>query len=209
MPTRPAWATSCERPRDRDGLRMDDPEWHFTAKGPFTGACDRRGVYTISYGNAAAEAGNFGQLARRLTIPEGAERVMLRVYQSDDYCGGREPKMVGDRRVSTSMNMKEGYRFRQVLIDDAVVAETDVLGRNVQPARERIQWYDVTEVVQGKREVTLALKVVDRKDTGEEPFPTDCYLRLRRSPHRFRPHRRQAARGRRLRGSRRGDGALG
>jgi len=163
-------------PEGQDGLRMDDPEWRFTAKGAFTGSFDRRDVYTISYGTAATEADNFGQLARRLEIAEGAERVLLRVYQSDDYCGGREPKMVGDRRVSTSMNVKQGYRFRQVLIDDTVVAETDVLGRNVQPASERIEWYDVSDAVKGKREVTLALKVVDRKDTGEETFPTDCYF---------------------------------
>ena len=159
-----------------DGVRMDDSHWRYTSLGPFTGRCDRRGVYTISHGNARSEAGNFGQLARRVDIPEDAQRVMLRVYQTDDYCGGPEPKMVGDRRVSTSMNVKEGYRFRQVLIDDAVVAETDVLGRNVQPARDAIQWYDVTDAVRGKREVTLALKVVDHRGTGEESFPTDCYF---------------------------------
>jgi len=163
-------------PEGQDGLRMDDSQWRFTAKGPFTSAYDRRGVYTISYGTAPAVAGNFGQLTRRVKIAEGAERVLLRVYQSDDYCGGREPKMVGDRRVSTSMNVKQGYRLRQVIIDDAVVAETDVLGRNVQPASERIQWYDVSDAVKGKKEVTLALKVVDRKSTGEETFPTDCFF---------------------------------
>ena len=159
-----------------DRLRLDDPGWHFTATGPFRGNCDRRGVYTIAHGNDPAGAGNFGKVARQLQIPEGAQRVMLRVYQSDDYCGGQEPKMVGDERVSTSVNMKEAYRFRQVLIDDNVVAETDVLGRNVQPARDRVQWYDITDMVHGKREVTLSLQVVDRKDTGEEPFATDCYF---------------------------------
>lgn len=163
-------------PEGQDGLRLDDTEWRFTAKGPFTGSYDRRGVYTISCGAAPSEAGNFGQLARRFKVDETAERVLLRVYQSDDYCGGREPQMVGDRRVSTSMNVKQGYRFRQVLIDDAVVAETDVLGRNVQPASERIQWYDISDAVKGKSEVTLALTVVDRKGTGEETFPTDCYF---------------------------------
>ena len=163
-------------PTGWDRLRLDDPDWQFTAEGPFTGACDRRGVYTISYGKEATQAGNFGQLTRQLQMPQGAVRVMLRVYQSDDYCGGREPKMVGDERVSTSMNRKEAYRFRQVLIDDQVVVETDVLGRNVQPARERIQWYDVTDLVRGKQAVSLALRVVDRKDTGEETFPTDCFF---------------------------------
>ena len=163
-------------PQGSDGLPVDDPAWRFTAQGPFTGKSDRRGVYTISYGKEPTQAGNFGQLARRVKIPEAAKRVMLRVYQSDDYCGGQEPKMVGDRRVSTSLNAKQGYRFRQLLIDDAVVAEADVLGRNVQPARERIEWYDVTEAVKGKREVTLALRVIDRQGTGEEAFPTDCYF---------------------------------
>ncbi len=179
--TRPeAYAASLNEimaaPTGWDRLRLDDPEWQFTAKGPFNGACDRRGVYTISHGKEVGQAGSFGQLARQLPIPAGAERVMLRVYQSDDYCGGREPKMVGDQRVSTSMNRKEAYRFRQVLIDGEVVVETDVLGRNVQPARERTQWHDVTDRVRGKREVTLALKVVDRKGTGEELFPTDCFF---------------------------------
>ena len=169
-------ADVMQMPEPRDGLLLNDPQWRFTAKGPFTGGHDRRGVYTISYGKSPTEAGNFGQLTRRLKIPEGVKHVMLRVYQSDDYCGGGEPKMVGDRRVSTAMNMKEGYRFRQVLIDDTVVDEADVLGRNVQPARKRTQWYDVTDVVKGKQEVALTLKVVDRKSTGEETFPTDCYF---------------------------------
>ena len=163
-------------PLGSEGLPLDDPAWRFTAKGPFTGKSDRRGVFTISYGKEPTRAGNFGQLTRRVKIPEGAKRVMARVYQSDDYCGGQEPKMVGDSRVSTSLNAKEAYRFRQVLIDDTVVAETDVLGRNVQPARKRIKWYDVTEAVKGKGEVTLTLRVVDRTDTGEDTFPTDCYF---------------------------------
>ncbi|MHB8901467.1 MAG: RIFT barrel domain-containing protein, partial [Thermoguttaceae bacterium] len=165
-----------QTPAGWDRLRLDDPAWQFTAKGPFTGKCDRRGVYTIACSNDATQAGNFGQVARQLQIPRNAQCVMLRVYQSDDYCGGQEPKMVGDQRVSTSMNMKEAHRFRQVLIDDAVVVETDVLGRNVQPAHARVQWYDITDVVRGKREVTLTLKVVDRKNTGQEAFPTDCYF---------------------------------
>ena len=163
-------------PEGQDGLRMDKSEWRFTSTGPFTGTYDRRGVYTISHGKEPSSPGNFGQVARRVTIAEDAQRVMLRVYQSDDYCGGREPKMVGDQRVSSSMNMKQGYRFRQVLIDDVVVAETDVLGRNVQPASERIGWYDISDAVKDKEEVTLALKVVDRKGTGEETFPVDCYF---------------------------------
>ena len=163
-------------PEGWDGLRVDDAQWRFTSKGPFAGKCDRRGVYTISHGDDPAEAGNFGQVARRVRVPEGARRVMLRVYESDDYCGGAEPKMVGDRRVSTSMNVKEGYRFRQVLVDGVVVAETDVLGRNVQPARDRIRWHDVTEAVRGKGEVDVALRVVDRRGTGDEPFPTDCFF---------------------------------
>ena len=175
-----AYATSLAEimhtPQGSDGLSLDNPAWQFTAKGPFTGKSDRRGVYTISYGKEPTQSGNFGKLARQLEIPAGARRVMLRVYQSDDYCGGQEPKMVGDTRVSTSRNAKEAYRFRQVLIDDAVVTETDVLGRNVQPARERIEWCDVTDAVKGKREVTLALRVIDRRGTNEETFPTDCYF---------------------------------
>jgi len=169
-------ADIMQMPEGQDGLRMDNSEWRFTSIGPFSGAYDRRGVYTISHGKEPSAPGNFGQVARRVTIADGAQRVMLRVHQSDDYCGGREPKMVGDQRVSSSMNMKQGYRFRQVLIDDVVVAETDVLGRNVQPASKRIGWYDISDAVEGKEEVTLALKVVDRKGTGEEAFPVDCYF---------------------------------
>jgi len=163
-------------PRGRDGLRLDDPAWEFTSKGAFTGKCDRRGVFTISPPDAPSVAGSFGQVARKVALPADASQVMLRVYQSDDYCGGTDPTMVGDRRVSSTENMKKGMRFRQVLVDGEVVHEEDVLGLNPNPAVERIQWHDITNAASGKREVSVALRMIDKQGSGEAKFLTEAFF---------------------------------
>ena len=162
-------------PKGSGGLPLADAEWKFSKRGPFTGENDRRGVFTIGHPDAPSEAGNYGQLARVIRVPKDAKRCQLRVYQSDDYCGGYEPKMVGDRRVSRTLNRREGYRFRQVLVDGKVIHEEDVLGRNPLPAAKRVQWFDVTELAKGKDAVEVALRVEDRKGTDDAPFATDVF----------------------------------
>ena len=164
-----------QTPKGSDGFTLGDRAWAFTSSGPFTGKHDRRGVYTIGHPNAPAQAGSFGQIARAISLPKDGRRFLLRVYQSDDYCGGYEPQMVGDRCVKRTLNRREGFRFRQVLVDGKVVHEQDVLGRNLLPAVRRLQWFDVTELVRGKQSVEVALRVEDRESTGEEPFATDVF----------------------------------
>lgn len=163
-------------PRGREGLSLADPAWTFSGKGPFTGKCDRRGVFTISHPNVPSVAGNFGQVSRSVPLPPTAEQVFLRVYQSDDYCGGVDPKMVGDRVVSREVNRKGNKRFRQVLVGGKVVHEEDVLGRNPNPAIQRIQWFDITAAVRGKRKVEVALRLLDKQGCGDEPFATDAFF---------------------------------
>jgi len=162
-------------PKGSDGLSLADSEWKFSKRGPFTGKHDRRGVFTIGHPDAPSVAGNYGRLARVIRVPKDTKRCRLRVYQSDDYCGGYEPKMVGDRRVSRTLNRRQGYRFRQVLVDGQVVHEEDVLGRNPLPAVKRVQWLDVTELTKGKETVEVALRVEDRKGTDDAPFATDVF----------------------------------
>ncbi len=159
-----------------EGLRLDDPAWHFTAEGAYTGQVDRRGVYRINWPDQPSVKGSFAQLARTVKVPADAGRVVLRFYQSDDYCGGREPKMVGDRRVSVSENFKQGLRFKQVLVNGKPVWEEDVLGRNPQPAARRFYAVDITKEVQSRAEAEIALRVEDREGSGEEPFATEVYF---------------------------------
>ncbi len=64
------------------------------------------------------------------------------------------------RERDTFTGPTAGYHFKQLLVDGAVVWEEDVAGG---PAAWRTVTVDVTERVRGKTEVTLALRLFDKK----------------------------------------------
>ena len=155
-----------------------DGEWDFTSQGPYAMQVDRRGVLALTHEDVPSEAGSYAQLTREIEIPEQAETLVLRWYESDTYCGGRERILGGEDHGKTALeNYKSDMRFAQVLVNGEVVWEQDVLGKNPQPARTRIRTADITEAVReadGKCE--LALRVEDREGSEELPFAIDVFF---------------------------------
>jgi len=98
--------------------------------------------------DTSSKAGDFvmaGQSARVLP----ADRYLIRFREQDDFTGPTD-----------------GYHFKQLLIDGAVVWEEDVAGgdnawRDVE--------VDVTNQVRGKSAVTVALRLLDKKGVGNFP----------------------------------------
>ncbi len=152
---------------------LDTEGWSFESQGQFTGKPDRRAVFTISHPHTPTEAGAFGRVSRTVAVPaEGG--CYLRFYVSDDYCGGLDLEMEGDRRVGSFENRKADMRFCEVLVDGEQVWELDVLGMNPRPADRRFYLVDISDAVRGKDEVTVSLQVRDRQAT-DQPFATDVF----------------------------------
>ncbi|MHB8053779.1 MAG: hypothetical protein ACYDH3_00795 [Candidatus Aminicenantales bacterium] len=59
-----------------------------------------------------------------------------------------------------------GYHFKQMLVDDVVVWESDVAVG--EPGWHQVD-VDVTSQVQGKKEVTIAFRLIDKKGVGNFP----------------------------------------
>ncbi len=165
-------------PRRRDGLDLAAPEWRFSSQGPYTHQVDRRGVLTFTHADQPSTAGSYAQLSRPVMVPADAARVVLRWYETDTYCGGREIVLGGAKHGQTAFeNYQRGQRFAQVLVNQQVVWSEDVCGRNPQPARRAFRSADVTAAVKaagGRCEV--ALRVTDVKGSGEHPFAIDVFF---------------------------------
>jgi len=163
-------------PRGSDGLRLDDG-WQFSANGPYSMKTDRRGVLTFTHQDKPSVAGSFAQVSRSVEVPDASGRIMLRWYESDTYCGGREIVLGGAAHGQTALqNFKKDARYAQVLVNGTPVWEEDVLGRNPQPAKTRVRLADITHAVKdagGRCEVTL--RVEDRQGSGEDPFAIDVF----------------------------------
>ena len=173
-------------PTARGTLPLSDAAWQVSTQGAYTCQADRRGVLTMSHADRPAAAGSFAQLTRTITVPNprsagilpasASSPVFLRFYNSDDYCGGTEPKMVGDARVSTTENRIKDTRFKQVLVNGKVVWEEDALGLNPVPAVRRFHLVDISNCLGQDGQATITLRVEDRKATPEDqPFATDVY----------------------------------
>jgi len=164
-------------PKRGDGIRFDDGQWAFTSRGAYTMKADRRGVLTFTHADAPSAAGAYAQVARTVELPPGAGPVMLRWYESDTYCGGRERVLGGkDHGKTAALNYRKDMRYAQVLVNGKVVWEEDVLGRNPQPARRRVRTADISDAVDraaGKCEIVL--RVEDRRSAGEAPFAIDVF----------------------------------
>ncbi|MCK5801195.1 MAG: hypothetical protein KAI66_00115, partial [Lentisphaeria bacterium] len=164
-------------PGMRSGADLSGTDWAFTSNGPYSMKTDRRGVLTFTHGDQPSAKGSFAQLTGTLKVPPGSRGFSLRWYESDTYCGGRERILGGVDHGKTAMvNRKKDLRFAQILVNDQVVWEEDVLGRNPQPARNRIRTIDITKNVLGaNRTCRIALRVEDREGSGENPFAIDVF----------------------------------
>ena len=165
-------------PAREPGLDMEQG-WTVTGRGPYTSKTDFRGIRTFLHEDRPSQAGNFIQATARIALPaKRTGEVLLQWYESDTYCGGRERILGGAKHGQTALdNRKAGYRFKQILVNGQVAWEEDVLGRNVQPARNRFRTVDIAPFLErGKGEAEVTLRVEDRKDSGDLPFFIEVFF---------------------------------
>lgn len=155
--------------------QMSLEAWEYDFKGPFTVKWDDRDVVTIRHPDVPAVEGAYAQLSRSFPVGAADGSVLLTFYLTDDYLGGVDRFFEHDREVGRAENWKEGYRFVEVEVDGVRVWEEDVLGPNPFPWPHRLRAVDITPWVQGKDEVKVTLRVVNRK-SSEDPFWTDVYV---------------------------------
>ena len=68
------------------------------------------------------------------------------------------------RQRDTFTGPTEGYHFKQLLVDDAVVWEEDVAGGDMDWADVEV---DLTDAAKGKSSLTLAVRMIDKKPVGK------------------------------------------
>lgn len=139
-------------------LDFNAQKWTFTAKGSYEGRLDRRKLFVIRHPWLPAVTGNFGQLETKVTLPaDWQPPFALHFYASDDYVADNY-RLPPDAWLG--MECYQGHRFKQVLINDAVIWEADV-GDNTAPYFA----VDITPYVKPSEPFRLALRVVDKVGT--------------------------------------------
>ena len=170
-------ADVLETPGRRSGISLAEPEWQYKSSGPYTRKVDRRGVLTFTHADQPSVAGSFAQLSRSLAVPPDASSLVLRWYETDTYCGGREIHLGGKEHGQLALeNYKRRMRYAQVLVNGETVWENDVCGPNPQPARRAVHYADVTELVRKTGRCDVVLRVEDRQGSGEQPFAIDVFF---------------------------------
>lgn len=170
-------ADVLETPGRRSGISLAGPEWRYESSGPYTRKFDRRGVLTLTHADRPSVAGSFAQLSRSLAVPLNARSLVLRWYETDTYCGGREVHLGGKEHGRLALeNYKRQMRYAQVKVNGQTVWENDVCGPNPQPGRRAVHYADITELVRKTGRCDLALCVEDRQGSGQEPFAIDVFF---------------------------------
>ncbi|MBI3920545.1 MAG: beta-galactosidase, partial [Armatimonadetes bacterium] len=136
-------------------LRADPrtSDWAFKAEGPSWQLILEHRVIpqlarveeavVISYPwNSPSQPGQFAQASREVSVAAG-KRYTLTFLVSDSFTG-----------------LTAGYHFLQVLVDGTLVWEADVAGGDLGPQPVSA---DITDQVQGKQTITVALRVFDKK----------------------------------------------
>lgn len=144
----------------------DLSEWTFSSKGSYSGRLDRRDLYNIEHPWVMSETGSFGQIECEAAIPKGWKPpYALHFYASDDYASEPNPQSPHDW---WGIDSYVGHRFKQVLINGAVVWEMDVGDHVVCPTF----CIDITPHVAPGKPFKLALRVIDKVGT-DHTLPDD------------------------------------
>lgn len=170
-------ADVLETPGRQSGISLAESAWQYKSSGPYTRKVDRRGVLTFTHADQPSVAGSFAQLGRSLAVPAEARSLVLRWYETDTYCGGREIQLGGQEHGRLALeNYQRQMRYAQVLVNGDTVWENDVCGRNPQPARRAVHYADVTELVRKTGRCDVVLRVEDRQGSGAQPFAIDVFF---------------------------------
>lgn len=147
-------------------LYIDPAEgWESLARGQWEQRVDQRQLRAMRHAWTSAAQGDFAMATRRLNVPNAWQGpVYLSFYCSDDT-------------EAPAGHRLRGHRFKQVLVNDRVVWESDVLDPVAKGTPERVR---VPVPTEAGEEIRLALLVYDRAGTenaegAPEPFMTHVY----------------------------------
>jgi hypothetical protein len=132
------------------------------ALSPSKGGPDRRGLFRIIHPWAPSQAGDFGMVEGQVTIPKAWKPpYRLRFYCADDYMNDDWRPAPGEWLGGEGFT---GHRFKQVLVNDEVVWESDVADAEGPAVQTRFE-VDLTPHVEPGAPFRLAFRVIDRVGT--------------------------------------------
>jgi hypothetical protein len=152
-------------------LELDD-SWQATQQGRFQVWHDMRDLLVIHHPFDASATGDFGAVRRMARVPQTWEPPFtLSFYCTDDYLSDETEKPTG----GSTHDAFPGHRFKQVLVDGAVVWESDVADWDGYGNRDLIH-VDLTPHVEAGKPFELSLRVLDRVGTETQLDSDFIYL---------------------------------
>jgi len=142
--------------------------WDAETNGLFETWIDRRDLGVLHHPWEASQAGLAATITREVKIPEDWEDgARLHFYMSDDYDATRDPLTEG---WLGQINLI-GHRFKQLLVNDAVVWEKDVADAATAEAQNRFS-VALPKSLKAGSTIRLAFRMEDRVGSGER-LPDD------------------------------------
>lgn len=154
-------------------LNVCSKAWQFRREGPWQDRPDRRGLRAMAYPWQISQTGEYALLTREVTLPaDWQPPFTLTFFSSDDYLVDdfRPPEGYGN-----SCDIYPGHRFKEVLVDDRIVWESDIADPS-QPGVTTDFAVDLTPFVKAGQAFQLGLRVRDRVGL-DTPLDTDFYFR--------------------------------
>ncbi|MFH1572102.1 MAG: hypothetical protein ABIL09_29190 [Gemmatimonadota bacterium] len=157
---------------DASILSLADHPWTFSAQGRYLLVEDPRGLHQVYHPWDTADAGDFGALTARVEVPAGwVGPVFLNLYAGDTYVAeGWEEAAPRWTHTYASCHQMPGHRFKQVLVDGAVVWDQDV-GDPEVPGYFQV---DLGDRVHAGQPFELTLRVLDKVATATR-LPGDAF----------------------------------
>ena len=136
-------------------LDFSQPAWREKAKGKWTVRRDSGSVRFSFPSRTRSFGGALGRIRAEIAVPKSPTgRYYLLFSAYDDYTA-----------MGTPSSAWPGYLCKQVLLDDEVVWEDDVEGRE-PPDQEAMQIIDVTERLRRKKTAAVAFRGFDKRGVG-------------------------------------------
>ena len=147
-----------------DALPISDSgNWHISADEPWWALVDIRDMLNIFHPFVVSETGKSAGAWKEMTIPDDWKPPFaLSFYCADDYFADAEKHKPGQLGTESFFE----HRFKQVLIDDEVIWESDVCDENLHSSQTIFQ-VDITPYVEPGKPFKLAFRVLDKTSTLE------------------------------------------
>jgi len=140
----------------------------FEGKGNYRAKPDRRDLFQIIHPWTTSKAGDFGQMAARVSLPADSKPPFtLTFYVMDNNYTG--PEDTGESWINRDVRV--GHRFRQALVNGEVVWQEDTCLDEVS----KHQLVDITDKITPGKPFTLAFRLWEAVDSNAT-LPGDVYI---------------------------------